>query len=149
MEAHICHHLTLQVISTEKLGFFHQTLGHPEKGKLKAVFSKQVLFLLFPFEVLIVLNMTNNTKLDEKLEGAENFRRWKYRIMLILEENGLEGFIKKKVAKPEEDEVKVKHKKDMIKAKRIKADSIKDHLIPHVSSRRTPKEMFDTLSNLF
>ena len=37
----------------------------------------------------------------------------------------------------------------MTKAKRIIADSIKDNLISQVSSRRTPKEMFDALSNLF
>ena len=37
----------------------------------------------------------------------------------------------------------------MIKAKRIIYESIKYHLIPQVYSRRTPKEMFDALSNLF
>ena len=37
--------------------------------------------------------MTINTKLDEKLEGADNFQAWEYRVMLILEENDLEGFI--------------------------------------------------------
>ena len=42
--------------------------------------------------------MTKSTKLDEKLEGVENFRAWKYRIMLILEENDLKGFIKEEVA---------------------------------------------------
>ena len=93
--------------------------------------------------------MKNNTKMDEKLEGAEKFRAWKYRIMLILEENDLEGFIKEEVAEPEEDEAKAKHKKYMIKAKRIIDDSIKDHLIPQVSSRRTLKEMLDASSNLF
>ena len=44
--------------------------------------------------------MTNNTKLDEKLEGAENFRAWKYKIMLILEEHDLDGFIKEEVKEP-------------------------------------------------
>ena len=39
---------------------------------------------------------------------------------------------------------KPKYKKDM-----IIADSIKDNLIPQVSSRETPKEMFDALSGLF
>ena len=39
--------------------------------------------------------MTKNTKLDKNHEGVENFRAWKYHIMLILEENDLEGFIKK------------------------------------------------------
>ena len=38
--------------------------------------------------------MTKNTKLDEKLEGVENFRAWKYRIMLILQENDLGQFVK-------------------------------------------------------
>ena len=33
--------------------------------------------------------------------------------------------------------------------KRIIADSIKDHLIPHVSSLKTPKAMFDPLTKLF
>ena len=34
-------------------------------------------------------------------------------------------------------------------AKRIIADSIKDHLIPQVSSLKTPKAMFDALTKLF
>ena len=38
-----------------------------------------------------------------RLEGAENFRAWKYRIMLILEEHELEGFINKEVQLPEGD----------------------------------------------
>ena len=68
--------------------------------------------------------------------------------MLILEEKDLEWFIEE-VAEPEEVEAKSKYKKDMIKAKRIIVDSIKDNLIPQVSSRRTPKEMFDALFSLF
>ena len=34
-------------------------------------------------------------------------------------------------------------------AKKIIADSIKDHLIPQVSSLKTPKAMFDSLTKLF
>ena len=41
------------------------------------------------------------------------------------------------------------HKKDMIKFNRIIANSIKDHLIPQVSSKNTPKKLFDSLTNLF
>jgi len=93
--------------------------------------------------------MTKNTKLDEKLEGAENFRAWKYRIMLILQENDLDQFVKEEVKEPKEAEAKAKHKKDMIIAKRIIADSIKDNLIPQVSSMDIPKEMFNALSSLF
>lgn len=92
--------------------------------------------------------MTSSTKLDEKLEGVENFRAWKYRVMLLLEENDLEKFVNEEVAEPEGDEAKVNFKKNMIKVKRIIADSIKDHLIPHVSSLDTPKEMFEALTRL-
>ena len=93
--------------------------------------------------------MTKNIKLYEKLEGAKKFRAWKYIIMLILYENDLDEFVKEEVKELEEDEAKSKHKKDMIIAKRIIADSIKDNLIPQVSSRETPKEIFDSLSSLF
>ena len=37
----------------------------------------------------------------------------------------------------------------MVVAKRIIADSIKDHLIPQVSSLKTPKAMFDALTKFF
>ena len=45
--------------------------------------------------------------------------------------------------------LKALHKKNLVKAKRIIADSIKDHLIPQVSSLKTPKDMFDSLTKLF
>ena len=44
--------------------------------------------------------MTKSAKLDENLEGAENFKAWKYQIMLILEENDLEVSIKEEVGEP-------------------------------------------------
>ena len=93
--------------------------------------------------------MAPSTKLDEKLEGAENFQAWKYRIMLILQENDLDEFIKVEVLKPKGEEDKENFNKDMIRAKRIIVDSIKDHLIPHVSPLETPMKMYDALSRLF
>ena len=93
--------------------------------------------------------MFASTKLVDKLEGVENFCAWKYRIGLILEENDLAKFIKENVSEPEEDATKEKYKKDMVRAKRIIADSIKDHLIPQVSSKNTPKDMFDALPRIY
>ena len=37
----------------------------------------------------------------------------------------------------------------MVREKRIIVDYIKDHFIPHVSSLKTPRWMFDALSKLF
>ena len=74
--------------------------------------------------------MSHHTKLDEKLEGANNFWAWMYRISLVLEENELDSYISEKVPVPEGDEAKALHKNKLVMAKRIIADSIKDHLFP-------------------
>ena len=85
--------------------------------------------------------MTNNTKLDENIDEEENFKAWKYKIMLILEEHDLDGFIKEDVKELEGEEAKAQHKKDMNKVKRIIAKSIKDQLISQASLKNTPKEI--------
>ena len=53
--------------------------------------------------------MAPSTKLEDKLEGIENYRAWKYRMGLILKENDLEKYIKDEFAEPEEAEAKEKH----------------------------------------
>ena len=89
------------------------------------------------------------TKLEDNLEGIEKFLACKYRIGLILKENGLKKYIKDEIVEPKEDESKEKHEQDLIKAMRIIVDSIKDHLIPQVSSKKTPKQMYDALSRMY
>ena len=49
----------------------------------------------------------------------------------------------------EEDEAKALHKKKFVMAKKIISNSIKDHLIPQVSSLKTPKALFDALTKFF
>ena len=88
-------------------------------------------------------------KLDDKLEGIEKLCALKYIIGLIIKENDLANFINGVVPDPKEDEAKEKYKKDMIRFKRIIVDSIKDHLIPQVSSKETLKEMFDALTRMY
>jgi hypothetical protein len=41
------------------------------------------------------------------------------------------------------------HNKKEIKAERVLLDSVKDHLIPHLSEKKMAKEMFDALVSLF
>ena len=69
--------------------------------------------------------------------------------MLVLQENDLKGFIEADIPEPEEGEAKGKHKNNLVKAKRIIENFIKDHMIPRVSSLKTPKQMFDALSRLY
>ena len=71
--------------------------------------------------------MAPSIKLEDKLEGIENFRAWKYRIGLILQENDLDKYVKEEVSEPEEAEAKEKHIKYMIRAQRIIVDFVKCH----------------------
>ena len=93
--------------------------------------------------------MSASINLVDKLEGVENFCAWKYKIGLILEENDLARFVKEELPEPDDAAEKAKHQNDTIRAKRIIADSIKDHLIPYVSSKKTPKKMFNALTKLY
>ena len=90
-----------------------------------------------------------STKLEDKLEGIENFLTWKYRIGLILKDNGLEKYIKDEVAEPIEVEAKEYYEQDLVKEMRIIVDSIKDHLIPQVSYKKTPNQMYGALSRMY
>ena len=93
--------------------------------------------------------MSHHTKLEDKFEGVDIFRAWKYRISLVLEENELDTYTNEEVPVLEGHDAKALHKKNLVKAKRIIVDSIKDHLIPHVSSLKIHKEMLDSLTKLF
>ena len=74
--------------------------------------------------------MSHHTKIDEKLEGADNFWAWKYRISVVWEENELDSYINEEIPVLEGDEAKTLHKKKLVTDERIITDSIKDHLIP-------------------
>jgi hypothetical protein len=76
--------------------------------------------------------MLTNMRVEDGLYGAYNFRSWKHRIQMILEENELLDHVKEMLQEPEDEEAKAKFKKNEVKAKRILTDSIKDHLIPNV-----------------
>ena len=68
--------------------------------------------------------MSQHTNIDENIEGADNFRSWKYRISLVQEENELDSYINEEVPIPEGDEAKALHKNKLVMDKRIIADSI-------------------------
>ena len=46
--------------------------------------------------------MAPSTKLEENIEGIENFQAWKYNIGLILQENDLDKYVKEEVSELEE-----------------------------------------------
>ena len=73
---------------------------------------------------------------------ADNFQTLKYGISLVLEENELDTYIIGEVPVPEGDEAKSLTQEEL-------GQGQEDHLIPQLSSLKTPKEMFDSQTKLF
>jgi hypothetical protein len=93
--------------------------------------------------------MATNMRVEDMLEGSRNFRSWKHRLQIILDENDLLEHVTVGVPEPDEAEKKTKHKKNEKKAKRIMSASVKDHLIPHISELQTSRQMYKALSRLY
>jgi hypothetical protein len=92
--------------------------------------------------------MVSTLRVENRLEGATNFRSWKARI-LLLEENDLKDYVEMVVPDPNDAHELAAHKKKEVKAKRVLLDSVKDHSIPHISEKKTSKDMYDTLVGLY
>ena len=93
--------------------------------------------------------MTNHTSLMTSLVRMRNSKHGSIASRWFLKKMELDTYISREVPVPEGDEAKSLHKKKLVMAKKIIVDSIKDRLIPQVSSLKTPKEMFDALTKLF
>lgn len=85
-------------------------------------------------------------KVEDRLDGNLNFTAWKVRIRLALEEEDLLQFIEAKELTEPTDAAELKQfKKDVVKARKILIDSVKDHLVTSIVSFTTAMEMFSHL----
>ncbi len=89
--------------------------------------------------------MAIGMRLEDSLDGASNFRSWRSRITLIMEENDLIRHVKEVVSELDDEVGKERHEKNGIKTKWVLMDSIKDHLIPNISELENVKQKLDTL----
>jgi hypothetical protein len=72
---------------------------HGTRAVLKKKIFHRFLEVFWKTNFTILGRMTTSTKIDENLEGAENFIAWKYRVGLLLEEHNLEMFFEEEVPK--------------------------------------------------
>ena len=84
-------------------------------------------------------------KVEDHLDGATKFISWKSRGILILEENDLLNLVNEKVPEPEAEEDKSHTRRSDARARRIMVDSVRDHLVPQISQKKTSRKMFKTL----
>ena len=94
--------------------------------------------------------MAIGIRLKDRLDGARNFVPWKARLVLTLEENELWDEVvhstqANHVAVPASTgpQALATFNKKNIKAKRIILDAVKDHVIPHISSKNHAYQMWD------
>jgi hypothetical protein len=88
-------------------------------------------------------------RFEDKLEGTSNFCPWRERIGLVLEENGLWEYVEGRLAAPADPVQQVVHNTKDVKARRIIVDGVKDHIIPHLSGKKTAKDMWEALVKLY
>ena len=67
----------------------------------------------------------------------------------ILDENDLDDIVLNITEEPTTNVGRLAHKRKQGKARRIIYDSIKEALMPNISSLKTAKECYDTLVNLY
>jgi hypothetical protein len=66
-----------------------------------------------------------------------------------LEEYDLKEYIEKVIPYPNDMRELATHRKKEVKAKWLLLDSVKDHLIPRISKKKTTKDMYDALVGLY
>ena len=87
------------------------------------------------------------------MDGASNYGSWKTktRVLIALEEYDVVDFAVNDIPQPAEEEQErlASWRKHDVKARKILIDSMKSHLLFHISKAATAKERFDILKNLF
>ena len=95
--------------------------------------------------------MVRGLSVEDRLDGASNYGSWKTRVLIALEEYDVVEFAINDIPKPAEEEREhlASWKKHDVKVRKILIDSVKSHLLFHISKATTAKEMFDILKKLF
>ena len=83
------------------------------------------------------------------MEGASNYVIWKSRIEFLLDEHDLKALIDSAVAEPLDAAHLRALKKNIARAKRLILDGVKDHIVPHIATKNTAREMWVGLENLY
>jgi len=94
--------------------------------------------------------MRNKTLVEDRLDGSSNFSSWKSRLHITLEESDLLRLIEGTLpTTTTTDEAKAKWKANDVKARKIIIYSVRDHLLPHISTLKIAYQMYDVLKNMF
>ena len=88
---------------------------------------------------------------EGRLDGSDNFSPWKERITILFKELQLWDIVgaSDTITVPTDAALKTVFDKKDIKAQRIFLDSIKDHVIPHVTGKSHASNISKSLCTLY
>ena len=97
--------------------------------------------------------MSLGLRVENRLDGQNNYSAWKERIQSIFEETEVWGIMvnttQNPVVVPADPVQLAEFNKKNAKAKRLILKEIKDHVIPHVRRKTYAHEMWTTLTSLY
>jgi hypothetical protein len=107
-------------------------------------------FLALPLRFVKNLQaMRNKTLVEDRLDGSSNFSSWRSRLHITLEESDLLRLKEGTLPATTIDEEKDEWKTDDVKARKTIIYSVRDHLLPHISTLKTTYLMCDALKKMF
>ena len=86
---------------------------------------------------------------EDTLDDVFNYLPWKVRIIAVLKELKIWSFTNTKMTKPIDKDELEEFEALEARAQRVILDGVKDRLIPHLAEKKTAKDMWDTLNQLF
>ena len=89
--------------------------------------------------------MVVQLRVENKLQGAQNFPTWKERITRILDVSDAEEHIESTKFAPTDPIDLAALKKIDSRAMLIIMDGVKDHIVPHLFGKKTALEMWKAL----
>ena len=92
--------------------------------------------------------MAVQLRVEDRLQGAQNFPTWKERITRILDASDAEEHIDSTKVAPTDPTDLAAWKKIDSRAMLIIIDGVKDHIVPHLSGKKTVEEMRIDLESL-
>ena len=93
--------------------------------------------------------MAMQLRVEDRLQSAQNFPTWKERITNILDISDAEEHIDSTKVAPTDPADLVAWKKIDSRAMLIIMDGVKDHIVPHLSSKKTASKMWTALESLY
>ena len=84
---------------------------------------------------------------EDRFDGKEHFEAWKFRIMMILEENNVKQFINGAYKQPPVEPYKSSWSRRNRKAIQIILDGVKNDIIPMLTKHQTAFDMMNALQN--